>query len=183
LCVPRFRNGQFSTEMFARYQRSEHALVLTLMEMVISGVSTRKISQITEELCSAEFSKSTVSDLCKKLDPLVNTWNNRELRGTPYPFVLGDALVLKVREEGRARSRGVMIAIGIDTEGYRKILGSCLATANLRPVGASFSPGLKTASSICSKDAPFQYLFLPNRQAGQCGSGSADPCRILQHNG
>src|SRR5690606_37305574 len=62
LHVPRFRNGQFSTEMFARYQRSEQALVLALMEMVINGVSTRKVSQITEELCGTEFSKSTVSD-------------------------------------------------------------------------------------------------------------------------
>ena len=67
LHVPRFRNGQFSTEMFARYQRSEQALMLTLMEMVVNGVSTHKISRITEELCDTEFSKSTVSDLCKKL--------------------------------------------------------------------------------------------------------------------
>ena len=66
------------------------------MEMVVSGVSTRKISQITEELCVTEFSKSTVSDLCKKLDPLVRVWNNRSLRDTQYPFVLVDALVLKV---------------------------------------------------------------------------------------
>ena len=66
LRIPRFRNGKFSTELFARYQRSEQALVLALMEMVINGVSTRKVSQITEELCGTEFSKSTVSELCKK---------------------------------------------------------------------------------------------------------------------
>jgi len=126
LRVPRFRNGQFSTEMFARYQRSEQALVLTLMEMVINGVSTRKVSQITEELCGSEFSKSTVSDLCKKLDPVVNAWNNRDLRDVHYPFVLVDALVLKVREDGRVRSRGVMIAVGINTEGYREVLGLVL---------------------------------------------------------
>lgn len=70
LNVPRFRNGQFSTEMFARYQRSEQALMLTLMEMVINGVSTRKISRITEELCGTEFSKSTVSDLCDRVQVL-----------------------------------------------------------------------------------------------------------------
>jgi putative transposase len=87
LHVPRFRNGQFSTEMFARYQRSEQALILALMEMVINGVSTRKVSQITEELCGTEFSKSTVSELCKKLDPIVNAWNNRDLQERRYPFV------------------------------------------------------------------------------------------------
>lgn len=143
LRVPRFRNGQFSTEMFARYQRSEQALVLTLMEMVVNGVSTRKISQITEELCGTEFSKSTVSDLCKKLDPLVNAWNNRDLRGTHYPFVLVDALILKVREEGRVRSRGVMVAIGINTKGYREILGLMLGDSESEASWSEFFSWLK----------------------------------------
>jgi transposase-like protein len=78
LRVPQVREGQFSTELFARYQRSEQALVLTLMEMVVNGVSTRKVAQITEELCGKEFAKSTVSDLCKGLDPVVHAWNERE---------------------------------------------------------------------------------------------------------
>jgi len=99
LKVPRLRDGRFSTEMFARYQRSEQALVLALVEMVIQGVSTRKISAITEELCGTEFSKSTVSDLCKRLDPIVQGWNNRNLREHRYPFVLVDAIVLKIRED------------------------------------------------------------------------------------
>jgi transposase-like protein len=72
LRVPRLRNGHFSTDLFARYQRSEQALVLAMMEMVINGVSTRKMTKITEELCGTEFSKSTVSDLCKRLDPIVH---------------------------------------------------------------------------------------------------------------
>lgn len=122
LRVPRIRNGQFSTELFARYQRSEQALVLALMEMVINGVSTRKITEVTEELCGTEFSKSTVSDLCKNLDPIVTAWNNRPLT-TEYPFVIVDALYVKVREKGRVRSRGVMIATGINLEGYRELLG------------------------------------------------------------
>ena len=64
LRVPRLRNGKYSTELFALYQRSEQALVLALMEMVGNGVSTRKVAQITEELCGEEFSNSTVSELC-----------------------------------------------------------------------------------------------------------------------
>ena len=83
--------------MFVRYQRSEQALILALMEMEINGVSTRKVSQITVELCGTEFSKSTVSELCKILDPIVNAWNNRDLRERCYPFVLVDAFVLKIR--------------------------------------------------------------------------------------
>ncbi|MNP27267.1 Transposase, Mutator family [compost metagenome] len=84
LRVPRFRDGSFSTELFTRYQRSEQALVLSLMEMVVHGVSTRKVTKITEELCGTEFSKSTVSDLCKQLDPAVQEWNNRSLKEHTY---------------------------------------------------------------------------------------------------
>ena len=103
LKVPRLRNGNFSTELFDRYQRSEQAGVLTWGEMVIQGVSTRKISAITEELCGAEFSQSTVSELCQRLDPIVEGGNHRNLRDSRYPFVLVDAIGLKVREDGRVR--------------------------------------------------------------------------------
>jgi len=123
LRVPQVREGTFSTELFARYQRSEQALILTLMEMVVNGVSTRKVARITEELCGREFAKSTVSDLCKGLDPLVEAWNERELGGTRYPFVLVDALVIKVREGGRVRARSALIATGVNEAGYREILG------------------------------------------------------------
>src|SRR5690606_13499587 len=123
LRVPRIRNGKFSTELFARYQRSEQALVLALMAMVVNGVSTRKVAQITEELCGTEFSNSTVSELCKRLDPVVTAWNSRPLHDIPFPFVIVDALVLKVREESRVRSRGALIGIGVNTDGYREVLG------------------------------------------------------------
>lgn len=123
LLVPQVRDGQFSTELFARYQRSEQALVLTLMEMVVNGVSTRKVARITEELCGTSFAKSTVSDLCKALDPLVSAWNERELGGQRYPFVLVDALVVKVREGGQVRAVSALVATGVNEQGYREILG------------------------------------------------------------
>jgi putative transposase len=99
LRVPRHRNGKFSTELFARYQRSEQALLLAMMEMVVNGVSTRKIENITEELCGKKFSKSTVSALCKRLDPVVYAFKTRPLE-SHYPFLIVDALYLKVREDG-----------------------------------------------------------------------------------
>ncbi|MCL6516793.1 IS256 family transposase [Alicyclobacillus sp.] len=123
LRVPRLRTGKFSTELFARYQRSEQALLITMMEMVVNGVSTRKVAAITEELCGQEFSKSTVSDLCKRLDPIVQGWNERSLKDKRYPFVLMDAIVLKIREDGRVRPRAAMIATGISEDGYREVLG------------------------------------------------------------
>jgi transposase-like protein len=123
LRIPQVRDGSFSSDLFARYQRSEQALICTLMEMVVNGVSTRKVAQVTEELCGTAFSKSTVSALCQQLDPLVNDWNERSLAERCYPFVLVDALVVKVREEGRVRSRSALVAIGVTAAGYREILG------------------------------------------------------------
>jgi putative transposase len=123
LRVPQVRDGSFTPELFARYQRSEQALVCTLREMVVTGVSTRKVAQITEELCGRAFSKSTVSDLCQGLDPLVNAWNERDLSAQRYPFVLVDALVLKIREGGRVRARSALVAIGVKKAGSREILG------------------------------------------------------------
>lgn len=123
LQVPQVREGQFSTELFARYQRSKQAMMLALMEMVVNGVSTRKVARITEELCGKEFSKSTVSELCKGLDTSVHAWNERDLSGSRYPFLLVDALVVKVREGGQVRSVSALIAVGINEMGYREILG------------------------------------------------------------
>ena len=90
LHVPELRNGAFFTEIFARCQRSEQALVLSLMEMVVNGVSTRKVTRITEELCGTSISKSTVSQLCSGLDARVRAFNERRLGA--FPFVLIDAM-------------------------------------------------------------------------------------------
>src|SRR5690606_14576496 len=94
-----------------------------LMEMVINGVSTRKVRRITEELCGTSFSKSTVSELCKALDPVVRDWNERSLDKTTFPFVIVDALQLKVRKNGRVVPQSALLAMGVNAEGYREILG------------------------------------------------------------
>ena len=143
LRVPQVRDGVFSTELFARYQRSEQALILTLMEMVVNGVSTRKVARITEELCGTSFAKSTVSDLCKGVDPLVQAWNERDLSGQRYPFVLVDALVLKVREAGRVRAVSALLAVGINAAGYREILGLQLGDSESERTWMTFFTWLK----------------------------------------
>jgi len=122
LQVPQTREGSFSTDIFKRYQRSEQAFVLALMEMVVQGVSTRKVSAITEELCGASFSKSTVSELCTGLDARVKVFNERSLEGE-YPFVMVDALFIKSRQGDRVVKRAALIASGIRADGYREILG------------------------------------------------------------
>ena len=143
LLVPQVRDGQFSTELFARYQRSEQALVLTLMEMVVNGVSTRKVARITEELCGTAFAKSTVSDLCKALDPLVTNWNERDLSAQHFPFVLVDALVVKVREEGRVRAVSALVATGVNAQGYREVLGLQVGDSESERTWQDFFPWLK----------------------------------------
>lgn len=143
LRVPQVREGIFSTELFARYQRSEQALILTLMEMVVNGVSTRKVARITEELCGTSFAKSTVSDLCKGLDPLVQAWNERDLSAQRFPFVLVDALVLKVREGGRVRAMSALVGVGVNEHGYREILGLQLGDSESERSWMAFFTWLK----------------------------------------
>jgi len=122
LLVPQTRDGSFSTDIFKRYQRSEQAFVLALMEMVVQGVSSRKVSAITEELCGASFSKSTVSSLCAGLDIRVRAFNERRLEGD-YPFVLVDAMFIQSRQEDRVLMRTALIVSGVRSDGYREILG------------------------------------------------------------
>lgn len=123
LHVPQVRDGSFSTALFTRYQRSEQALVLALMEMVLNGVSTRKVANITEELCGTRFSRSTVSQLCTALDARVHAWNERPLGTEAYPFVIVDALVGKVRRDEAVRATSALIVSGINQEGHREVLG------------------------------------------------------------
>ena len=127
LRVPQTRNGEFSTEIFNKYQRSEQAFVLGLMEMYVQGVSTRKVKKVTEALCGASFSKSTVSQLCVNLDAVVNAWRNRELTGKRYPFLIVDALVIDIRRDGAIRSSGMLIVYGVNEQGYREPLDFMVA--------------------------------------------------------
>lgn len=126
LRVPQDRAGRFSTELFERYQRSEKALVSALAEMYVQGVSTRKVGAITEQLCGHAFSASTVSAINVKMDAELKLFAERELEEA-YPYLIVDARYEKVREDGVIRSRAVLIAIGINWEGRRCVLGVELA--------------------------------------------------------
>ncbi len=126
LRVPQDRQGRFSTEIFHRDQRSEKALVAALVEMYVQGVSTRKVRAVSEELCGHEFSASTISALNARLDEELERFARQSLTGE-YLYVILDARYEKVREDGVIRSRAVLVAIGIDWEGRRRILGVELA--------------------------------------------------------
>lgn|SRR5690554_85727 len=142
LHIPRHRNGDFSTELFQRYQRSEQALILAMMEMVVNGVSTRKVETITEELCGKKFSKSTISALCERLDPLVHEFQTRPL-DQHYPFLLVDAIYCKVRANNRVQSRGLLVAIGINEDGCREVIGFQVANSESESSWGDFFRSLK----------------------------------------
>jgi putative transposase len=126
LRVPQDRQGRFRTEVFERYQRSEKALTAAMMQMYLQGVSTRKVKAITEELCGHEFSSASVSRIVAALDEELERFSRRRLE-EDYPYLVLDARYEKVREEGTVGSQAVLIAIGIDWEGRRNVLGVELA--------------------------------------------------------
>lgn len=142
LRVPQDRDGQFSTEVFARYQRSEKALVGALMEMYIQGVSTRKVSRITEELCGVGYSASTVSELASRLDGALAKFAGRRLEAE-YPYILLDARYEKVRVDGCVQSQAVLVALGIGWDGRREVLGVELASRESTVFWKDFLAGLK----------------------------------------
>jgi putative transposase len=126
LRVPQDRQGRFSTELFERYQRAEKALVTSLIEMYVQGVSTRKVKAVTEELCGHEFSASAISGIVKKLDASLKAFCERRLT-EPFPYLILDARYERVREGGVIESQAVLIAVAVDWEGRRQILAVNLA--------------------------------------------------------
>jgi len=123
LNVPRHRNEPFHTMVFENYQRSEASLIATMVQMVIMGVSSRKVEKVVTTLCGTSFSKSTVSELCKRLDKDVDQFKNRPLDFYEAPFLMLDATYFKVREDHRIRSKAFLIALAFKPDGKREVVG------------------------------------------------------------
>lgn len=156
LRVPQDRQGRFSTELFERYQRSERALVSTLAEMYVQGVSTRKVKAITEELCGHAFSASAISAINKRLDENLKAFAERLLH-EPFPYLILDARYEKVREAGVVMSQAVLVAVGIDWDGRRQILAVEMANRESRSAWKDFlvrlkNRGLKGVELVVSDD-------------------------------
>lgn len=121
LAVPQVRGAKFYPQALERGSRSERALCLALAEMYVQGVSTRKVSKITEELCGCEISSSDVSRATALLDKEFDAWRTRPLGVIKYLIL--DARYEKVRHGGQVRDCAVLTAIGVDATGHRSILG------------------------------------------------------------
>ena len=140
--VPRHRNVPFRTMIFDNYSRSEAALIACMAEMVVNGVSTRKVAKVVETLCGETYTKSTVSELCKELDEKVEEFRNRPLEGH-YPFIEVDATYFKVREKHRFISKAFMIAYGVNEYGIREILGFDVCHSETKETWNTFLKSLK----------------------------------------
>jgi transposase-like protein len=121
LAVPQVRNGKFYPTALERGSRSEKALRLALAEMYVQGVSTSKVTKITEELCGCEISSSDVSRTAAMLDEQLKAWRNRPL--SQFKYLVLDARYEKIRTGGCVRDCAVLIAVGVDVDGRRSVLG------------------------------------------------------------
>jgi len=122
LQVPRVREGSYFPTLLEPRRRAERALVAVVQEAYVHGVSTRRVEELVHALGIVGLSKSEVSRLCATLDAEVERFRTRPLTGR-YPYVWLDATYLKVRRDGRVVSMAVVIAIGVNGEGQREVLG------------------------------------------------------------
>src|SRR6201984_3433183 len=124
LRVPKLRQQTFETAIIERYRRRESSVEEALIEMYLAGVSVRRVEDITEALWGTRVSPSTVSDLNKKIYGTIEAWRNRPIEGE-HPYLYLDGIVLKRTWAGEVRNVSLLVAIGVNGEGYREILGIC----------------------------------------------------------
>ena len=141
LAVPQARGIDFYPSALEKGVRSERALKLAVAEMYVQGVSTRKVAAITEQLCGTEISGAQVSRAAAALDAELKTWRDRPLGEMPYLIL--DARYEKVRHGGSVISCAVLVAIGIDAQGHRAILGTSVSLSEAEPHWRDFLAGLQ----------------------------------------
>ena len=130
LQIPRLREGSYFPEWLLRYRRrAEAAMVSVVATSYLLGVSTRRMEKLVAQLGIESLSKSQVSEMAKSLDEQVAAFRSRPLDAGPYTFVAADALTMKVREGGRTVNVHVLVATGVNAEGYREVLGIQVVSA------------------------------------------------------
>jgi len=139
--VPQVREGGFYPSALEKGLRSERALVITLAEMYVQGVSTRRVKTITEQLCGVEISAMQVSRATAQLDEILQEWRERPLGEITYLYV--DARYEKVREAGQVRDAAVLVASGITPEGERQVLGVSVSLSEHEAHWKAFLKSLK----------------------------------------
>jgi putative transposase len=122
LKVPKLRTLPFETEIIKRYQRRETSVEEALVEMYLAGVSVRRVEDITQALWGTRVSPSVVSDLNQKIYVKIEAWRNAEIEGR-HPYVYLDGISLKRSWGGEVKNVAVLVAFGVNEDGYREVLG------------------------------------------------------------
>lgn len=142
LNMPKLRQQTFETAIIERYRRREASVEESLIEMYLAGVSVRRIEDITETLWGTKVSPGTISNLNKKVYAKIEEWRNRPIVGN-HPYVYLDGIVLKRSWGGEVCNVSVLVAIGVNEQGYRKILGVCEGAKEDKAGWSSFLQHLK----------------------------------------
>jgi transposase-like protein len=122
LRLPQSRDGEYQTQLFGRYQRQEAALLTTIAEMYVQGVSTRRVATIMEKLGGFQVSAATVSKVAQDLDEQLEQLRSRRLDSTEYPYLIIDARYEKIRVNGHVVSQAVLVTAAVNSAGEREIL-------------------------------------------------------------
>ena len=141
LRIPKLRQGSYFPPFLEPRKMAEKALVAVIQEAWIGGVSTRRVDELVQAMGLAGISKSQVSKLCKEIDERVGGFLDRPLEGE-WPYLWLDATYLRVREGGRIVSVAAIIAVAVDTEGRREIVGLGLGPSEAEPFWSAFLKGL-----------------------------------------
>ncbi|WP_203737953.1 IS256 family transposase, partial [Actinoplanes italicus] len=129
LAIPKLRSGSYFPDWLLQHRRrAEQALVSVVATSYLLGVSTRRMEKLVEQLGVKQLSKSQVSEMARHLDAQVEAFRNRPLDQCPYTFVWTDALVIKVREHGRTVNVHALVAVGVNADGGREVLGLDVAS-------------------------------------------------------
>ena len=137
LKIPKMRSGAYFPGFLEPRKTVEKALVAVIQEAWINGVSTRKVDELVQAMGMTGISKSSVSKLCKDIDERVNAFLKRPLSGD-WPYLWLDATYLKMREGGRIVSVAAIIAVAVDTDGKREIVGLHIGPSEAEPFWTSF---------------------------------------------
>jgi len=140
--VPRDREGEFVTEVFERYKRLTGNVEEAILEMYLSGISTRKIAGITEALSKVKVGKDAVSRISKRLEEEHRAWWERPLKERTYPYLYLDATYLKVNWGASVTNLALLAAVGVDEEGFREVLAVEIAAGEKSAAYSSLLRGL-----------------------------------------
>jgi putative transposase len=193
LQIPKLRQGSYFPDWLLQHRRrAEQALVTVVATSYLLGVSTRRVEKLAEQLGVTRLSKSQVSEMAAHLDAQVQAFRDRPLDSAHYTFVAVDALTMKVREDGRTVNVACLVAVGVNADGYREVLGLDVVSgedgagwlaflrslcarglSGVRLVVSDAHPGLVNAIAACLPGAAWQRC----RLASRCGR-NGDPVTV-----